>query len=55
LNKIDQFRYFRNVLARVNTHRADKIDELLPSEWKKLNAEADADVDDETAEITKVA
>ncbi len=55
LNGIDPFRYFRHVLARVSRHPANKIDELLPSEWKKLNAEADADGGGETAEITKVA
>jgi transposase len=55
LNEIDPFRYFRDVLARVSTHPADKIDELLPSEWKKLNAEADAGVGDDTTKIIKVA
>jgi transposase len=55
LNEIDPFRYFRDVLSRVSTHPADKIDELLPSEWKKLNAEADADLGDDTAKITRVA
>ena len=55
LNDIDPFKYFRDVLARVSTHPADRIDELLPSEWKKLNAAADADLSDDTAETTKVA
>ncbi|MFC1604860.1 IS66 family transposase [Planctomycetota bacterium] len=55
LNEIDPFRYFRDVLTRVSTHPADKIDELLPSEWKKLNAEADADLGDDTAKIIRVA
>ncbi len=55
LNDIDPFKYFRDVLARVSTHPADRIDELLPSEWKKLNAVADADLSDDTAETTKVA
>ena len=55
LNGIDPFRYFRDVLARVSTHPADKIDELLPGEWKNLNAEADADVGGDTAKIVKVA
>jgi transposase len=55
LNEIDPFRYFRDVLARVSTHPAAKIDELLPSEWKKLNAEADADIGDDTTEIARVA
>jgi hypothetical protein len=39
----------------VSIHPADKIDELLPSEWKKLNAEADAYLSDDTAMIIKVA
>ena len=55
LNGIDPFRYFRDVLARVSTHPADKIDELLPSEWKKLNAEADAGSGEDIARIVKVA
>jgi hypothetical protein len=55
LNEIDPFRYFRDVLARVSTHPAARIDELLPSEWKKLNAEADADIGDDTAKIVRVA
>jgi transposase len=55
LNEIDPFRYFRDVLARVSTHPADKIDELLPSEWKKLNAETDADVDGDINMVIKVA
>jgi len=55
LNEIDPFRYFRDVLSRVSIHPADKIDELLPSEWKKLNTEADADLGDDTAMIVRVA
>ena len=55
MNGIDPFRYFRDVLARVSTHPANKIDELLPSEWKKLNAEANTDAGGQTDEITKVA
>jgi transposase len=55
LNGIDPFGYFRDVLARVSTHPANKIDELLPSEWKKLNAGADTDAGRKTPEITKVA
>jgi transposase len=54
LNEIDPFRYFRDVLARVSIHPASKIDELLPSEWKKLSAESDADVGDTTT-VIKVA
>jgi transposase len=54
LNGIDPFRYFRDVLARVSTHPAGKIDELLPVEWKKLNPKPDSDVDSDTT-IIKVA
>jgi hypothetical protein len=35
LNGIDPFVYFRDVLEKVSTHPANKIDELLPSNWKK--------------------
>lgn len=35
LHHIDPFAYFADVLKRVSTHPADKIDELLPGEWKK--------------------
>jgi len=55
LNGIDPFRYFRDILARVSTHPADKIDELLPSEWKKLNTKPDEDADGDAAIAIKVA
>jgi len=35
LNEIDPFAYFMDVLTRISTHPADKIDDLLPSNWKK--------------------
>ena len=35
LNGIDPFAYFRDVLERVSSHPAERIDELLPSNWKK--------------------
>lgn len=35
LNGHDPFVYFRDVLRRVSTHPANRIDELLPSHWKK--------------------
>lgn len=35
LNEIDPFAYFRDVLTRISTHAANKIDELLPGNWKK--------------------
>jgi transposase len=34
LNGHDPFAYFNDVLRKVSTHPADKIDELLPSNWK---------------------
>ena len=41
LNEIDPFAYFRDVLVRISTHPADKIDELLPSNWKKPEKSVD--------------
>ncbi|MCE5340156.1 MAG: IS66 family transposase [Planctomycetaceae bacterium] len=41
LNEIDPFAYFRDVLVRISTHPADKIDDLLPSNWKKPEKTAD--------------
>jgi transposase len=34
LNSHDPFAYFNDVLRKVSTHPADKIDELLPSNWE---------------------
>ena len=48
----DPFAYFRDVLKRISTHPADKIDELLPSNWKKPDSD---DTDLDKAEILKVA
>jgi hypothetical protein len=33
---IDPFVYLRDVLERVNTHPANRIDELTPPQWKEL-------------------
>jgi transposase len=55
LHKIDPFRYFRDVLARVSTHPADQIDELLPIKWKKLHTEASGDFTDDVAKTMRVA
>ena len=41
LNDIDPFAYFRDVLSRVSTHPMEKIDELLPSNWKPPEKSAD--------------
>ena len=38
LNGIDPFAYFNDVLRTVSTHPANKIDELLPGNWKKAEA-----------------
>jgi len=54
LNEIDPFAYFRDVLERVSTHPATKIDELLPGQWKKLRSDAEVDVCD-AAKIVKIA
>ena len=54
LNGIDPFRYFLNVLSRVSTHPADKIDELLLSEWKKLHVETNANVGGDINKVIKV-
>ena len=35
LNEIDPFAYFRDILRRISTHPAGRIDELLPGNWKK--------------------
>jgi hypothetical protein len=55
LHDIDPFRYFQDVLTRVSTHPANKIDELLPSEWKKLNTESGKDIGGDATEVIKVA
>lgn len=54
LNGIDPFAYFRDVLEKVSTHPADKIDELLPNNWQppKSGTEDDDAVKDH---IVKVA
>ena len=54
LNGIDPFAYFRDVLEKVSTHPTDKIDELLPSNWKKPIADTE-DNDVLKAQMIKVA
>ena len=34
LHGVDPFAYFRDVLMRIHTHPADRIEELMPREWK---------------------
>jgi transposase len=41
LNDIDPFAYFTDVLSRISIHPMEKIDELLPSNWKKPEKSAD--------------
>lgn len=42
MHEIDPFAYFVDVLKRVSTHPADKIDELLPGQWKKSHPSSTA-------------
>jgi transposase len=53
LNGIDPFAYFNDVLRRVSTHPANKIDELLPSNWIQPEAgtEDNSIVKDHTVKI----
>ena len=46
---------FEHNVSDLRAHPADKIEKLLPSEWKKLNAKTDAGLGDDTAEIVRVA
>ncbi|MBN2210029.1 MAG: transposase domain-containing protein [Sedimentisphaerales bacterium] len=41
LHGVDPFAYFRDVLARISTHPAARIDELLPAQWKFLQNQTD--------------
>jgi transposase len=41
LNGHDPFAYFNDVLKKISTWPADKIDELLPTKWKKPENSAD--------------
>ncbi len=43
LNGHDPFAYFNDVLRKVSTHPAEKIDDLLPSNWKKPNLDTEDD------------
>ena len=54
LNGIDPFAYFRDVLEKVSIHPADKIDELLPSNWKPPISDSKTK-EITTAKIVKVA
>ncbi|MFH1613904.1 MAG: IS66 family transposase [Planctomycetota bacterium] len=54
LNGHDPFAYFNDVLSRVSTHPADKIDELLPSNWNPPKSRPNED-DAASNQIVKVA
>lgn len=51
LNGHDPFAYFNDVLKKVSTHPAERIDELLPSNWQPPQTEAKA----ESNQAVKVA
>jgi len=34
LNDVEPYAYLKDVLARINRHRVDRLDELLPFNWK---------------------
>ena len=36
INAVDPYRYLKDVLRRVWTHPASKIEELMPRLWKPL-------------------
>ena len=39
---VDPFAYLRDVLMRIHTHPAERIDELIPRKWKtRFGPEAD--------------
>lgn len=38
LNGIEPFAYLKDVLGRINSHRMDRLHELLPFNWKPLGA-----------------
>lgn len=44
LAEVDSERYLTDVLLRVASHPASRIDELLPSRWKQLVEQGQADI-----------
>ena len=38
LNGIEPYAYLKDVLTRLPTHRASRIEELLPHRWQDANA-----------------
>ena len=53
LNGHDPFAYFNDVLKKISTWPADKIDELLPSNWKPpvSDAQEDNDIKDQMIKV----
>ncbi len=41
-NGVEPFAWFRDVLSRIASHPANRVDELLPHNWKPLDAAAQA-------------
>jgi len=41
-NAVEPFAWFRDVLSRIAKHPVHRIDELLPHNWKPLDAAAQA-------------
>ena len=41
-NAVEPFAWFRDVLSRIAQHPINRIDELLPHNWKALAAAAQA-------------
>jgi len=39
-NGVEPFAWFRDVLSRIASHPANRVDELLPHNWKPLDAAA---------------
>jgi transposase len=56
LHDIDPFWYFKDVLERISTHPASRIDKLLPCNWNKPQQTDRAKNDDDPCQtMTKVA
>ena len=46
--EIDPQAYLRDVLDRISTHPARRIEELLPDRWQKLRQASDAELTNRT-------